>query len=266
MSFTAVYAGAVYASGQHTSIQNLEFWCSVDSTCSWPACSKISWWCRTSSVAMECSLGIINGWMAWKATGACHSWPPTQIAPSIRIKLSALNLLSFFTGLLDSKASSSSGKYCCWTYFMMAFEAVSIYAHSDRAMVEYGGYTALDLTNWGKCMIYATVLHWLAWATRKIFSTIISSKEAPAAAVVLWLALREITSLTFSMMSPTSQWRPCSSGYHKNLCPVHTRHPRWRALRDIPWDPSSPWIQDFWDMTPVIRSGVLMDLLLSKSV
>ena len=40
----------------------------------------------------------------------------------------------------------------------MAFEAVSIYAHSDRAMVEYGWYTALDLTNCGKCMIYATVL------------------------------------------------------------------------------------------------------------
>ena len=65
----------------------------------------------------------------------------------MRIGLSALNLLSFFTGLLDSKASSSSGKYCCWTYFMMALEVVSIYAHLILPWLDMAGTLHLDLTN-----------------------------------------------------------------------------------------------------------------------
>lgn len=65
-----------------------------------------------------------------------------QIALLMRIGLSVLDLLSFFTALPDV-----SGKYCCWTYFMMAFEAVSIYVNLILPWLDMAGTLHLDLTN-----------------------------------------------------------------------------------------------------------------------
>ena len=55
-----------------------------------------------------------------------------QIAPSIRIGQSELNLLLFFTGRPDFSASSSSGKYCSWTILMTILEAAYI---SDKLIL-----------------------------------------------------------------------------------------------------------------------------------
>ena len=174
MSFVAGYAGVVCTSSQCTSIQNPEFWCSLDSTCSQPARPKISWWCWTSSVAMGCSLRTTNGWMALKATGAFRSWPPMQIALLTRIGLSVLDLLSFLTALPDF-----SGKYCCWTYFMMALEA-------SMLIWSCHGWTWLVHCIWTsqikECMIDATVLTSLGHKENFVNNL---SEEEPAAAVVV---------------------------------------------------------------------------------
>lgn len=65
----------------------------------------------------------------------------------MRIGLSALDLLSFFTGLPDSKASSYSGKHCRWVSFMMALKAVSISVNLILPWLDMTGTLNLDLTN-----------------------------------------------------------------------------------------------------------------------
>ena len=175
--------------------------------------------------------------MACEATGAWCSRPPTQIAPSMRTGQSLLNLLSFFIGLPDSKASQSSCKYCRWTVFTMALEAARVSAKPILPWLTVGGTLRLDFTKWTKRMSH--VMLRTGWGHEENL-LINSSRDEPVATVkAFWLTFKVIASLSSSATSPTSRWGQCSCESRRNSGPDHQWHLGWTAWIGSPLDPSS---------------------------